>query len=125
MRVFVYYNLHKNLWSIKSLDSGRVIGHKDIIILGGVAPKISEAGRLRVLKEKQKNVHAGLTGTLKPLKIYNNFEESILNCKQITYNPYKYNTFVYKDNDNISFEGCQEAVLINKRVYEIPTGFWT
>lgn len=117
MRVFVYYNLHKNLWSIRSLDTGRVIGHERIVILKDAKPRVSEAGRLRVLKEKQKNVHAGIVGTLKIIKVYNNLEESISNCKQITYNPYKYNTFVYKDNDNISFKGCQEAIMKDKRVY--------
>ena len=117
MRVFVYFNLHKKLWSIKSLDTGRVIGHENIVILKDAKPRVSEAGRLRVLKEKQKNVHAGIVGTLKTIKPYNNFEESISNCKQITYNPYKYKSFVYKDNDTISFNGCQEAALVNKRVY--------
>lgn len=117
MRVFVYYNLHKHLWSIRSLDTGRVIGHERIVILSDAKPRVSEAGRLRVLKEKQKNVHAGIVGTLKTIKPYNNFEESISNCKQITYNPYKYKSFVYKDNDTISFNGCQEAALVNKRVY--------
>jgi hypothetical protein len=32
-RVFVYFNLHKKVWSVKSLKTGRVIAHANFIEL--------------------------------------------------------------------------------------------
>ena len=66
MRVFVYFNLHKKCFSIKALegaDKGRVIAHRDTVVLDGCKLLVSEAGRQRVLREKRKNVHAGVSGT--------------------------------------------------------------
>ena len=65
LRCFVYYNLHKHVWSIKALEGsqkGRVIGHSDHVLLRYASGKVSEAGRQRVLRDKRKNVHAGIVG---------------------------------------------------------------
>ena len=67
MRVFVYWNLHKKLWSIKALegpDKGRVIARSSSVILTDAHGQVSEAGRQRVLREDRKNVHAGIVGDL-------------------------------------------------------------
>lgn len=67
MKVFVYFNLHKKLFSIKALEGsnkGRVIAHSSSVSLKDASCKVSEAGRQRVIKEKRKNVHAGVVGTL-------------------------------------------------------------
>ena len=67
MKVFVYYNLHKKLWSVKALEGpqkGRVITRSWYVTLLDAKPRVSQAGRNRVLREKRKNVHAGLVGTL-------------------------------------------------------------
>ncbi len=67
MKVFVYWNLHRGMWSVKALegpDKGRVIARVDTVLLRDVTGKVSQAGRQRVLKERKKNVHAGLVGTL-------------------------------------------------------------
>jgi len=92
MKVFVYRNLHKDCYSVKSLETGRVIAHVKCIVLEDVKFKVSQAGRSRVLKEKRKNVHAGVVGIWKqkgckkPLK------------SQITYNPYEFESFVNKNS---------------------------
>lgn len=65
MKVFVYYNLHRACWSVKALEGehkGRVVAHAQAVGLDGVEFKVSEAGRLRVLREQRKNVHAGAVG---------------------------------------------------------------
>ena len=113
-RVMVYYNLHKGLWSVKSLKTGLVIGHSNIVILSDVEPRVSKAGRERVLREKRKNVHAGIVGTLES---YKDYKESLEDYDEITYNPYKYKTFVYKLQDEIEFKQADRAVMNNKRVY--------
>lgn len=65
MKVFVYWNLHKNLWSVKSLEGfhkGKVIARLSSVNLKNCIFKVSEAGRQRVLQTK--NVHAGVVGYL-------------------------------------------------------------
>ena len=98
MRVFVYYNLHNKIWSVKALEGpnkGRVIGHHSMVILADCTFKVSEAGRQRVLREQRKNVHAGVVGTL----VATNGQRGYFPYPQsteVTYNPYKYETFVKK-----------------------------
>lgn len=93
MRVFVYFNLHKRLWSLRAMegpDKGRVIAHRELVSLEDCTFKVSEAGRQRVIREQRKNVHAGVVGTLIPNDT-NVYEET---WRRVSYNPYKGPTFV-------------------------------
>ena len=69
MKHFVYYNLHKHVFSVRSCKSGLVEHHVNTVILSDCDFKVSKAGRDRVLKEKRKNVHAGVKGTVKSLEL--------------------------------------------------------
>jgi hypothetical protein len=98
-KVFVYYNLHKHKWSVKDVKTGRVIGHYYDVSLYNAKFKVSAAGRARVLKEKRKNVHAGVEGYLTKDVLARKMDGTILWESQserhkVTYNPYKYDTFV-------------------------------
>ena len=98
-KVFVYYNLHKHKWSVKDVKTGRVIGHHYEVSLYNAKFKVSEAGRARVLKEKRKNVHAGVEGYLTTDYLARKMDGTILWESQserhrVTYNPYLYDTFV-------------------------------
>lgn len=120
-KVFVYYNLHKKCWSIKALEGenkNKVIHHANEVILFDAKPKVSEAGRQRVLKEQSKNVHAGIVGNLFSIdsKVFKTNDKDF---KEITYNPYKYSTFVYKDNDDNPFKGSDVVYMANRRVFEV------
>lgn len=104
MRVFVYYNLHRKLWSVKALEGenkGRVIAHAEAVLLADASGKVSEAGRQRVLREKRKNVHAGIVGTLAGLdgEAIQGLVDIVHGQRgtygMITYNPYKYKSFVW------------------------------
>lgn len=114
MKVFVYRNLHQNCWSVKSKETGRVIAHADEVNLSGVEFKVSEPGRQRVLREKSKNVHAGLAGTLVdfdpkggkmptyPAASFSSDPSAIpgpTDPVSITYNPYKYSHFVVRHSE--------------------------
>ncbi|AMS01078.1 hypothetical protein SEA_ARCHERNM_84 [Mycobacterium phage ArcherNM] len=113
MRVFVYWNLHRGMWSVKALegpDKGRVIARHQNVVLRNVTGKVSEAGRQRVLREGRKNVHAGLVGELVQGEAVN------LPDRKVTYNPRKYESFVYVD-DETPFEGSDLAVLAHRTVY--------
>lgn len=112
MKVFVYYNLHKKVWSIKALEGenkGKVIAHSSMVVLENCTFKVSEAGRQRVLKEKRKNVHAGVVGQLVAVageRAYFPYIKSTV----VTYNPYKYETFVYKFNEKPISE-CDRVLM--------------
>jgi hypothetical protein len=67
MKVDVYWNLHKQTFSIRSRekeDYGRVIRHADHVHIKNPTAVVSKAGRERVLREKKKNVHAVIRGEL-------------------------------------------------------------
>lgn len=104
MKVFVYFNLHKKCFSIKALEGdmkGRVIAHRDSVVLFNATFKVSQAGRERVLREKRKNVHAGVCGTW-----YDSHNDDVTlssvreRGELVTYNPYKYTSFVYKEDES-------------------------
>lgn len=62
--VKVYRNLHKKCFSIVDRKTRRVIAHRYSVVILGASFQVREAGRRRVLREKRKNVHAWITGTL-------------------------------------------------------------
>lgn len=90
MRVFVYRNLHKKCLSVRNVKTGLVIAHVDTISLRDCKFKVSQKGRQRVLKEKRKNVHAGVEGNW----VQEIVTPDLLKCVKIVYNPYKYDSFV-------------------------------
>lgn len=115
MKVFVYFNLHKKMFSIKALEGerkGLVIGHCDELTLFNATFKVSQAGRQRVLRERKKNVHAGVVGFWKGcLDSFN------VNCKTpVTYNPYKYDSFVYA-SDGSPIQSASVAYLTHRKIF--------
>jgi hypothetical protein len=96
-KVFVYRNLHRKCYSVKSVRTGRVIAHVDSIDLIDVRFKVSEAGRQRVLKTKQKNVHAGVVGYIADVSL-------LCQSSKVTYNPYRFDSFIRKDNEMPIYE---------------------
>jgi hypothetical protein len=96
MRVQVYYNLHKHVWSVKDKKTGRVIAHLDSILLANCKFIVREGGRQRVIKEKSKNVHAFIEGDWDGTDSNGSI---LINVGiSVTYNPYLYDSFVRKKN---------------------------
>lgn len=88
----LYRNLHKGCFSIQEYipkKGYRVINHiSDGYILNNCSFRVYQSGREKVLRDKQKNVHA-----------YVEFESyspglQIITDEQPYYNPYKCNSFV-------------------------------
>ena len=94
--VMIYKNLHNGLFSVK--QGGLVVAHIESVLLASVSFKVNESGRERVIKEQKKNVHAFIIGYV--LNV-NHTPMSLLK-RAISYNPYKYNYFYFKDNDSIA-----------------------
>ena len=114
IKVFVYYNLHRHLFSVRALQGtfkGKVIAHAKEVFLTDCTFKVSEKGRQRVLSEKQKNVHAGVSGILS----FTPPAEKTFQ-KEITYNPYCYSQFVVKENEEPIFV-AKEVYLCDKKVF--------
>lgn len=88
--VEVYRNLHNGKWSIRDKKSKLIVGHADIITVHDATFKVSKAGREKVLREKKKNVHAIVEGTL----IAEGKDEAYGFTRPVRYNPYKYETFM-------------------------------
>ena len=111
MRVFVYYTLHKKLWSVKALEGpqkGRVIRRANHVTLRDAMPKVSQKGRERVLREKRKNVHAGIVGTLCSPQA----RVPITQDSRISYNPYKSGSFYYTKDPSRVYTGSDYVKLI-------------
>lgn len=113
MRVMVYFNLHRKCLSVKALEGarkGRVIGHVDNIILHDAVFKVSEAGRQRVLREKRKNVHAGVVGTIMSFDCESLVDNLSRIGDPVKYNPYKFSSFVHAVNETPVTKARQVAV---------------
>jgi len=97
MRVEVYWNLHKRLFSVRALEGenkGRVIEHAYTVSLVNAKFAVQPAGRERVRQEGKKNVHAFVRGRLmleSHAKSSNPFDPE---SREVTYNPYLYDSFV-------------------------------
>lgn len=89
-KVFAYRNLNRKgvVWSIKDCKTNLVIDRTGIAYFQNVELKVSQAGRARVLKQRTKNVHAGVCGE----RIVN--EPLNTDWIRATYNPYLAETFV-------------------------------
>lgn len=92
--VFVYRNLHRNEWSIRAADGphkGEIIGHATHLVIDFARWRVNEAGRQRVIRDKAKNVHAGVFGMLADVEPVN------VTWQRVTYNPYKAGHFHLAD----------------------------
>lgn len=108
MKVAVYFNLHKKLWSIKALEGpskGKVIYHDDRVDLTNVEFKVQKSGRARVLREGRKNVHAFVIGNVTPCLFH------IDNAEPVRYNPYIAGHF-YSLQDGRTVNKSAKATLI-------------
>ena len=121
MKVDVYWNLHKNLWSVR--HKGKVIAHMGSLALQDVTFRVQPAGRARVRKEGKKNVHAFASGTYnfpgssELLRSVNQDHSSVL-VRRITYNPYQHESFVYTD-DLTPVHKTDRVVLSGRNVWEV------
>lgn len=122
-KVFVYKNLHRNCWSVR--QDGLVKAHSDEspITLYFCNLKVNRKGRERVLREKTKNVHAGIEGYLRheDMEVWHGWVDMV----EITYNPYKYSSFVDAETKKPRYfaDLCKlykDKVLIERMTYGRP-----
>ncbi len=115
MRVEVYWNLRKGCYSVRDCKTGRVVEHTNSLWIRNALFVVRQAGREKVLRDKQKNVHAFVRGELGEGTLFPNKEGSIA-----TYNPYKYSTFVDKKTEKVLYNAryAMLETVNNKGVIE-------
>jgi hypothetical protein len=115
--VHVYRNLNKNdSFSIRSKETGLVIGYCQNVQLADVSFHVSAKGREKVLMKRVRSVHAYLIGRLVSVDM-----DIVDNSNRICvyYNPYNTETFIVEGTkQQVSY--ASHATVVNDRVY-IPT----
>tara|TARA_Y100000114_G_scaffold52233_1_gene47734 strand:+ start:60 stop:440 length:381 start_codon:yes stop_codon:yes gene_type:complete len=115
-KVAIYRNLQKNCLSVQSrerVDYGKVIAYCKSIFVKRPKFIVREKGRLKVLEEGRKNVHAFIVGECPSLKLWSWLKDIKMGGNSTTkvfYNPYKYSTFVDKDGNPVH---KARAVVVN------------
>ena len=115
MRVEVYWNLRKGCYSVRDCKTGRVVEHTNSLWIRNALFVVRQAGREKVLRDKQKNVHAFVRGELGEGMLIP-YKES----REATYNPYKYSTFVDKKTEKVLYNAryAMLETVNNKGVIE-------
>jgi hypothetical protein len=110
--VRAYRNLNNGKITVQQKIEGRwlVVGHCDSLAVTTASFVVNESGRLRVIEEQQKNVHAFLVGYAFRVNNFKSFKGRTIKMEDATkeirkkwamcdsvsikYNPYKFKTFV-------------------------------
>jgi len=101
MKVDIYFNLHKMLWSVRDMATRKVINHSYNITMKDVKFIVSQKGRLKVNKEKCKNVHAYARGVIINSSYFRSDKYLKQNgYREAYYNPYKTICFIDKITGN-------------------------
>ena len=108
--VKVYYNLRKHCFSVQ--HKGKVITHLNSLVIRNAKFKVGKAGRARVLRTKQKNVHAFVIGDMET------YSDPNVDTERVTYNPYLYSQFVFAA-DKFAIYATDTAWLSNGRIFVI------
>jgi hypothetical protein len=115
MRVQVYWNIRKRLWSVR--HAGRVIHRLGVLYLRNCKFTVQQGGRERMVREQVKNIHAFVDGDFDPQILAHVDISDMLrrNTLEVTYNPYKHETFVFRDCGTQVFDA---DLVILTRTYQ-------
>lgn len=101
------------VYSIRDAKSKLVIGHASEINLIDVEFKVNQKGRLKVLRDKRKNVHAVIEGYIQP-----NLTLTSVG-RLITYNPYLYDSFVLKNDSRVRVSSAKSVFIRKEKIKAI------
>ncbi len=127
-RVEVYWNLHKNCYSVRALtgeNKGRVVAHPAGVSLDGVTFAVQPAGRAKTLAQRRKNVHAYVRGTPTKIWFWDDDDSRIITLEDqratvhpwtvVRYNPYTGPSFV-------TLEGVPVTAALSVRCLTLTDG---
>lgn len=113
----VYYNLHKHCLSHRACKRGATVAHADSLLLTNVRFVVQPAGRERVLREGKKNVHAYVRGYIQKRNLEGEAPiEDPTHYRRVTYNPFKYDSFVYADTGEPVYQ-ADTVYMFGKNVF--------
>lgn len=138
--VEVYYNVHRQMLSVRDAKTKKVFAHTILVALEDVTFTVQPAGRDRIRRTNRQNVHAWVRGRVIPvwaaegytngddwlMSRYNKGGNGISKGPRIRYNPYKNDTFVLADTGKpiggafcviVTSAGVQMMVTDGKPVY--------
>ena len=96
-KVRVYWNLHKKVWSVQDVKSGRVVSHRQFITIRDAKFVVRKGGQKRVREEGKKNVHPFAVGYVDDKYNVDNIRPrpiSDIDWQRVTYNPYQHDYFM-------------------------------
>ena len=109
-------SVHRNLrgtpgdWSLR--QGSLVVAHSDYVVLNTYSCHINESGRLRAIREGQRNVHAFIRGN-----ISQNLKPNIFDADKLSRIRYCLNSgFIFEDGTPIS-DNFQYLIFMNKRLW--------
>jgi len=108
MRVRVYYNLTKHIWSVQKHIPGtgwRVAGHLKSLALDNVKTVVNDYGQQQTRAEGKKYVHAFLEGDICTCAF-----KRTPSHRRIRYQPQFDNTFMWEHNNKV-FTSSRQVVL--------------
>ena len=115
----IYRNLHRGNFSIQShlKDEGgyRVTDRASTAILNDCTFRVYDAGRQKVIREKRKNAHAYVEAlSYRHIK----GEVDVTGLREIYYNPYTLDSFVYKDTGEKVVKKVN-ILTYNNKLYDV------
>lgn len=113
MKLWCYWNLHKNCVSYKWGSNGTV-SHANSMLLADVDFHVLQSGRRKVVEQRKKNVHSFVRGVDIPFLLEVNDE-----WRKAYYNPYKTETWIDFETGN-ELKTAQLAFIKDKQVMYIP-----
>ena len=111
------FNFYRNLnkpgnFSIR--EKGKVIGWSPVVLLdGNIGFHVGESGRLRVIRDRRKNVHSWIKA--KSYEILNEVP-SLDGYMEIYYDPY-FTQFYYCTQSGKKLASAKRVLLANNRAY--------
>jgi hypothetical protein len=118
-KVMCYYDLHRHTFSVTY--KGLVMLKADYLRLSDVEFRVRQGGKQKVRNEQRKNVHAFVIGYLDDYCEFpcDDIPEPDSN-EVITYNPYKYDTFVVKSTEEPIYKANEiEMINIKDKIFLI------
>lgn len=114
-KVRVHFHLRKKVFVIVPLEGefkNKTVLYTDNLSLENVEFRVRESGRQRVLRERQKNIHAFAVGRLQNFAKEHSLNQS---GAYVNYNPYNNNSFVVEGTD-IPVKSADSAKLFGKSI---------
>ena len=118
MKIEVYLNSHKNLFSVRALtgqNAGRVIDHTRFVAIENARFKVQKAGRDKVIRDQKNNAHAFVRGWVdNTLHNINEVKNAPHMFGDVSYNAYRADCFqqvIGSESRGITFAGLVYCFL--------------